>query len=87
MRGLVMPRLVKIVWLDARGQAGWAEDDPMYTNPAVESVGYEVGVRGQNTYLALTWDESTGKYADVSVIPTGCILAIVELQETIPNQK
>lgn len=78
------PRLVKIVWLDARGMAGWADGEPMYNNPPMASVGFEVGERGRNTYLALTWDEMTGQFADVSVIPTGCILATIELEEMIP---
>jgi hypothetical protein len=82
------PRLIKVVWLDARTVAGWPEGaDPMFENPPMCSVGYAMGERGKNTYMAMTWDPATDVFGDVSVIPTGCILAIIDLQENIPLTK
>lgn len=78
------PRLVKVVWLDARGTAGWSTD-PLYDNPPMYSIGYVVGERGSSLYLAATWDGSEGSYADVSCIPTGCILATIDLVERPPG--
>ncbi len=80
------PRLVRVVWLDARGQAGWAAD-PLYENPPMYSVGYWVGEKEDSTYVAATWDGHGGNMADVACIPTRTIVEIVDLVDKPKRKK
>lgn len=74
------PRLVRVGWLDARIQPGWT--DGHYDNPPMYTVGYLTRRTKKNVFLAGTWDSDKGNYADVSCIPAGCVVTIVDLTPT-----
>ena len=75
---MTRPRKVEVFWLDARTEAGWQTDDPMFFNVPMSCVGYLVGEKEGNTYIAMTWDKDGDAFADVSAIPTGCILTMID---------
>lgn len=71
------PRLVRVEWLDSRIQPGWT--DASFNNPPMYTVGYLSKRTRKNVFVAGTWDSDKGSYADVSCVPTGCVVAIVDL--------
>ena len=71
-------RLVRIEWLDSRIHPGWA-DGTSYDNPPMFTVGYLTKKTQKNTFVAGTWDTDKGNFADVSCVPNGCIVSVVEL--------
>jgi len=80
------PRKVEIFWLDARTEAGWQAEEPLFFNVPMHCVGYYVGEKDANTYIAMTWDPDGESWADVSAIPTGCILAIIDQDAKEPTE-
>lgn len=72
------PRLVRVEWLDSRIVPGWNEGGE-YDNPPMYTVGYLTRRTKKNVFLAGTWDSDKGNYADVSCVPVGCVVSIVDL--------
>lgn len=77
------PRLVRIEWLDSRIVPGWTDGE--YVNPPMFTVGYLTRRTKKNTFVAGTWDSDKSNYADVSCVPNGCIVAVIELVEKSPE--
>jgi hypothetical protein len=71
--------LVKVVWLDARGEAGWVDDEPI--NKPMTQYGIDGGKTKDCQILYTAWDPQFERWGNRYLIPLGMIIETIQIKE------
>jgi hypothetical protein len=72
-------KIVKVTWLDAHHESGFAKPDDVHTSPLV-TVGFMLRDNADEIAVAMEFWPEENKYRDTTVIPRSLVQEIVEVR-------